>query len=100
MAAPVLIFIHGPLAGKRISLEKDEMTVGRSDSNDIVMKDPLVSRVHGIFMKRATAWLLEDLGSHNGTYVNDERLHSLHQVRHGDRVSVGASRMLFEDPRM
>ena len=100
MASPMLIFIHGPLAGKRISLEKDEMTVGRSDTNDVVLKDPLVSRVHAIFIKRAGAWLIDDLGSHNGTYVNDERLHSVHQVRHGDRISVGASKIMFEDARM
>jgi pSer/pThr/pTyr-binding forkhead associated (FHA) protein len=100
MASPMLIFIHGPLAGKRISLEKDEMTVGRSDTNDVVLKDPLVSRVHAIFISRAGAWLIDDLGSHNGTYVNDERLHSVHQVRHGDRISVGASKIMFEDARM
>jgi DNA-binding NarL/FixJ family response regulator len=42
-------------------------------------------------------FLLEDLGSHNGTYVNEERLHGVRQLRHGDRVSIGGSRILFED---
>ena len=100
MAAPILIFIHGPLAGKRVTLDKDERTAGRSDTCDIVLKDPLVSRLHSIFIRRAGAFLLEDLGSHNGTYVNDERLHAVRQLRHGDRVSLGSSRILFEDSAM
>lgn len=79
-------------------LDADEKTLGRSSANDIVLRDPLVSRLHAIFMRRGGVMLLEDLGSHNGTYVNDERLHSVRQVRHGDRIAIGASRVLFEDP--
>jgi DNA-binding NarL/FixJ family response regulator len=96
--APILIFIHGPLGGKRIALDRDEMTVGRSSGSDIVIRDTLVSRVHAIFMRRGGVLMLEDLGSHNGTYVNEERLHSVRQLRHGDRLSLGSSRVLFEDP--
>jgi len=99
MASPVLIFIHGPNAGKRTTLDDDELTVGRQSTNDLVLKDPLVSRVHAIFMRRGGATLVEDLGSVNGTYVNEERLHAVRQLHHGDRVSVGRSRIMFEDPR-
>ena len=98
MAAPVLIFIHGPLAGKRVDLTDDEHTVGRTDKNDIQLNEPLTSRVHAIFMKRGGVVLVEDLGSHNGTYVNDERLHAVRQLHHGDRVGIGKSKILFEDP--
>jgi DNA-binding CsgD family transcriptional regulator len=97
MAAPVLIFIHGPIGGRRITLDTDELTVGRSDQNDLVLEDPLVSRTHCIFMRKGGVYLLEDLGSHNGTYVNDERLHALRQIHHGDRITIGGSRILMED---
>jgi DNA-binding CsgD family transcriptional regulator len=97
MAAPILIFIHGPLAGKRVAIDRAEHTIGRSTSNDIVLRDPAVSRVHAIFVRKGGVILLEDLGSHNGTYVNEERLHQIRQLRHGDRVSIGSSRALFED---
>lgn len=100
MSAPILIFIHGPLGGKRVALDRDEVTIGRGSGTDVVMKDPLVSRVHAIFMRRGGVFVLEDLGSHNGTYVNEERLHSIRQLRHGDRISIGASRILFEDPTL
>ncbi|HVL32063.1 MAG TPA: FHA domain-containing protein [Actinomycetota bacterium] len=98
MAAPILIFIHGPLAGKRVALDQEDHTIGRGSQNQVVLKDPLVSRVHAIVIRRGGVYLLEDLGSHNGTYVNDERLHAIRHLRHGDRISLGSSRMLFEDP--
>ena len=97
MAAPTLIFIHGPAGGRRHSLDDDEVTAGRSEENGLVLDDPMVSRTHCIFMKRGGVWLLEDLGSHNGTYVNEERLHAVRQLHHGDRLAIGASRIMFED---
>lgn len=98
MSAPILIFLHGPLAGKRVALDQEEHTAGRGKQNEIVLDDRLASRVHAIFMRRGGVVLVEDLGSHNGTYVNDERLHGIRQLHHGDRVGIGRSRILFEDP--
>lgn len=100
MPNPVLIFIHGPAAGRRVTLDADEMTIGRSNRNDLVLQDPLVSRVHAIMMKRAGTVLIEDLGSHNGTYVNEERLQGLRQLHHNDRLTIGASKVLYEDPAL
>ena len=98
MVSPVLIFIHGPKAGHRINLDQEELTLGRGAKNDVVLDDSLVSRVHAILMRRGGVFLLEDLGSHNGTHLNDERLHGIRQVQHGDRIGIGKSRMMFEDP--
>jgi len=95
MAVPILIFIHGPLAGKRIDLADDEHTVGRGDKNDIIVNDPLASRVHAIFMRRGGVFLLEDLGSHNGTYVNDERILGARFLRSGDLIRVGRALLRF-----
>ena len=97
MAAPVLIFMHGPLAGKRVPIEREELTVGRSDTNDVVLDDKLVSRLHAIFMRRGDVVLVEDLGSNNGTYVQDERLHTIRQLHDGETVTIGTSRVVFED---
>lgn len=92
-----LVFTHGPVAGKRIELKRDELTLGRRNTNDIVLKDPLVSRLHAILVRRHGSVLVEDLGSHNGTYVNGERVMFLRQLQHGDLLQMGASRALFED---
>jgi DNA-binding CsgD family transcriptional regulator len=93
----MLIFIHGPIAGRRVPVDSDELTVGRSDANEVSLEDPLLSRTHCIFMRKGGVILLEDLGSHNGTYVNEERLHTMRQIHHGDRIAIGGSRILFED---
>src|SRR6266536_1760884 len=100
MASPTLNFIHGPVAGRRLELNAEELTVGRAKQNDLTLEDPLVSRLHAIFMRRGDVVLLEDLGSHNGTYVNNERVHQIRQLHHGDTIVFGSSRAMFEDPSM
>jgi pSer/pThr/pTyr-binding forkhead associated (FHA) protein len=100
MAAPTLIFIHGPIAGRRVELNAEEMTIGRSPQNDLVLEDRLVSRLHAILMRRGDVVLIEDLGSHNGTYVNNERLHQIRQLHHGDTITIGTSRAMYEDPSL
>jgi DNA-binding NarL/FixJ family response regulator len=100
MAAPILVFIHGPMAGKRLEVATEEFTIGRSDSSDVVLHDKLVSRLHAILMRRGDVVLIEDLGSNNGTYVNEERLHTIRQLQHGDTIALGTSRILFEDPSL
>lgn len=92
-----LIFTHGPLAGKRVELRRDELTMGRRTTNDVTLNDPMVSRLHAILVKRYGSVLLEDLGSHNGTYVNGERVMFLRRLEHGDLIQIGASRALYED---
>jgi len=81
-----------------VSLGGDEYTIGRRPKNEIALDDPLVSRVHTIIIRRGDVMLMEDLGSNNGTYVNDERLHGIRQLHHGDRITIGSSKILFEDP--
>jgi pSer/pThr/pTyr-binding forkhead associated (FHA) protein len=100
MPAPTLIFIHGPVGGRRVEIDSEELTVGRASQNDLQLDDPLVSRLHAIFMRRGDVVLLEDLGSHNGTYVNNERLHQVRQLHHGDQVVLGSSRAMYEDPSL
>lgn len=92
-----LVFTHGPLAGKRVPLRRDEVTVGRRPTNDIVLNDAMVSRLHSILVRRSGSIVVEDLGSHNGTYVNGERALFPRQLQHGDLLQIGASRALFED---
>jgi pSer/pThr/pTyr-binding forkhead associated (FHA) protein len=99
VASPVLIFLHGPRAGHRITLDGDEFTIGRRKTNEVVLDDSLVSRVHAILIRRGGLFILEDLGSHNGSYVNAERIHGVRQLHHGDKIGIGSSRIQYEDPR-
>jgi EmrB/QacA subfamily drug resistance transporter len=88
-ASPALVFKEGPLAGQRFDVAA-ELTVGR-EAADITLPDPEVSRRHALV--RAVDGTLEigDLGSINGTYVNDERISEPRRLAPGDLVKIGGS---------
>jgi Nif-specific regulatory protein len=69
--------------------------LGRAATNRIVLKDDLCSREHAEVRFADNAWRIRDLGSLNGTRVNDERLDSEQMLEPGDEVSLGRSRLLF-----
>jgi pSer/pThr/pTyr-binding forkhead associated (FHA) protein len=68
----------------------DEMTVGRAGGCTLVLADDsYVSQVHARMFQRDTKTFVEDLGSKNGTFVNDERVNVPTRVRKGDRIRFG-----------
>lgn len=99
-SAPVrLIVTHGPNLGHEYILRGDEASIGRSDSNSIVLPSPEISRRHARLWQEGESTFLEDLGSTNGTYVNNRRLHDPVALFDGDEVQIGDSfRLLFTSP--
>ena len=77
-------------------IEKDTLKVGRAKDNDVLLKDQTVSRKHAELNKTTAGYLLKDLGSHNGTFVNGTRISQL-LVRHHDRIKIGSSIITFLD---
>lgn len=75
-APSLLIIIDGPLAGTSVPLTGDVITLGRAASNTVVLDDEFVSSHHArVYRDPATnRWAIEDLGSTNGTVVNQRRL--------------------------
>lgn len=70
----------------------DEVTVGRSPGCAVAIEDDsFVSSVHARVFKRNGELWLEDLGSTNGTWLNDERVDGLSRLQRGDRVKVGST---------
>src|SRR5689334_18977416 len=72
-----LVLIHrreGLPLTKRIDLSQSVMRIGRDTVNDIVLEDTEVSRRHARLEARGTSWVLMDVGSTNGTFVNDREL--------------------------
>jgi predicted component of type VI protein secretion system len=76
-------------------LKGSRVAIGRSDSNQIVLDDPKVSRLHAAVERYPSGWSIRDLGSANGTIVNGGRLTAEHRLFNGDEVLVGAVRMIF-----
>lgn len=91
MAAPryQLVMNLGPTPGKVFPLEKGEIFVGRDLTNDIVINDAEVSRRHARLISQAGGYVLEDLGSTNGTFVNGQRLVGPYILRSGETVTLG-----------
>jgi hypothetical protein len=84
-----LIMRTGPTPGRVFELNKDELYIGRDVNNDIVVNDSEVSRKHARLILQAAGYMLEDLGSTNGTFVNGQRLMGPHILRPGEVVMFG-----------
>jgi hypothetical protein len=70
-------------------LEGDRVTIGRGPGNDWQIEAQLVSRNHAIIQRSGSGWLLIDMGSNNGTYVNEARVER-HRLAVGDELRLGA----------
>jgi pSer/pThr/pTyr-binding forkhead associated (FHA) protein len=90
----LLVVQRGPNAGSRFLLDKDLTTVGRHPDSDIFLDDVTVSRRHAEFSREGDGFVVRDVGSLNGTYLNRERIEST-AVENGDEVQVGKFRLLF-----
>ena len=89
----VLLYPPGPEMGKRFPLGKNEIVLGRS-RGDILIDLDSVSRRHARIFRVERQWSLEDLGSTNGTYINDLPVKST-RLTNGDIVRVGSSIFKF-----
>jgi len=72
-------------------------TMGRHPTNSIQLLDKIVSKEHCIIERRGAQFVLRDLGSLNGTYVNGERVNGERPLRHGDEIALGSTRAKIED---
>jgi predicted component of type VI protein secretion system len=84
-----LVMRSGPTPGKVYELSKDSVTIGREASADIVIPDPEISRSHARLTSKQGTYMLEDLGSTNGTFVNKQRVTGQRLLNSGDEVTLG-----------
>ena len=90
-----LLVLSGPLASARFALEGDPVTVGRAEQSTIFLDDFTVSRRHAeITPAPGGTYLIRDLGSLNGTYVNRERVEES-VLADCDQVQIGRFPLLF-----
>jgi pSer/pThr/pTyr-binding forkhead associated (FHA) protein len=83
-----IVVEKGPRSGMTFMLREGNTTVGRHPESDVFLNDVTVSRHHCRFVSNGNTLTVEDSGSTNGTYVNDERVDSA-ELAAGDEVLVG-----------
>ena len=84
--------------GRQHPLKKVNTIIGRAVENDIVITSKRVSREHTQIRRESWRIFVEDMGSTNGTYLNNERIHEPRQLQDGDQIQVGDVLFTFYDP--
>lgn len=96
--APRLVVERAPGHSPGMIYDIDDGAVlGRGEAAEIRLDDPFASARHARVSRQAGAVVLEDLGSTNGTYLNEELLHGPAPLHHGDRVRIGDSEFSYEE---
>ncbi|HEY8371692.1 MAG TPA: FHA domain-containing protein [Pseudonocardiaceae bacterium] len=90
----LLVVKRGPNAGSRFLLDRDTTSAGRHPDSDIFLDDVTVSRRHAEFRREGGEFVVVDVGSLNGTYVNREPVDTA-VLANGDEVQIGKFRLVF-----
>lgn len=97
---PYLVLQNGENAGAEFPLDRGVLTVGRHESNNIVLGDRQASRHHARLYIRDGALSLSDLGSAHGTRVNGQPVHGALLLRAGDLIQIGTSLLKVQMPQV
>jgi len=79
----------GPLSGTRITLGEQAILIGRADDSTLVLTDDFASSRHARLTNRNGQWYVEDLGSTNGTYLDQQRVQGPLLVSPGQPIRIG-----------
>jgi hypothetical protein len=84
----MLLMVEGPSQGKRFYMEQPMLLVGRDALCDVNVSDRQVSRRHASISLEGERYILRDLGSKNGTFVNGQELSGPHVLQDGDEIQI------------
>jgi pSer/pThr/pTyr-binding forkhead associated (FHA) protein len=91
-ALPPRIVVKGPEDGVTQPFVENSITFGRQLESQVVLDAENISRSHARVFRQREHYFIEDLGSSNGTFLNDQRIKSA-RLREGDRIKIGAFRL-------
>jgi sigma-B regulation protein RsbU (phosphoserine phosphatase) len=94
---PDLIVKYPDRAADTFPLGRLRITIGRSARNDVCIPDPFASRVHAEVRREGDVYILQDLGSANGTLFNGARVEAQMPLAPGDRIQIGETEIEFRD---
>lgn len=92
-----LVALNTVFAGTVLPFDQDEMVIGRTEDNDLVIQHKSVSRNHARIVREGDRWRMQDLGSANGILVNNEEVGSA-LLSSGDVIELGRVRLRFVEP--
>ncbi len=95
-----ILLIYGELdSGREVKFDKNRITIGRRQENDVMLSDMFVSRTHATITKSGDDYVLEDNHSTYGTFVNGKKV-TRRALRYGDEIRVGNTIVAFIDEKM
>ena len=95
MRTGCLEILSGPFQGQKHTF-RSQLTIGRKSDNTVRLIDAKVSRNHAKILATAEGFIIEDLKSSNGTYVNGENIEN-HLLRPGDTITIGFTEFCFSE---
>jgi len=96
--APQLVVERAPGHAPGLAYDVgDGAILGRGDAAEIRLEDPFASSRHARLIRQGSIVVIEDLGSTNGTYLNEELLQGPQPLHPGDRIRIGDSEFTYED---
>ncbi|MDX1377506.1 MAG: FHA domain-containing protein [Anaerolineales bacterium] len=96
----IILDSQNPTVSNEYELTKSEIVIGREDASDLTISSQGVSRKHAKLTREGDGYVIEDLGSSNGTYVNSQKVTSRRPLRGGDQIRLGkAVTLVYEVPR-
>jgi len=84
----VVVTEGGNLKGKTFTLD-GELLLGRAERCNVVLDDAYSSQIHARIFSRGESWVVEDMGSTNGTYLNRQKVTAPTELTRGDRIKIG-----------
>lgn len=93
---PALVVTEGPLQGTVIPLEGAQITIGRAPDSTLVINDDYASSRHARLYPSEGAWVIEDLGSTNGTWIDRTRITSPTVLAPGAPLRIGRTTLVLE----
>jgi pSer/pThr/pTyr-binding forkhead associated (FHA) protein len=94
-----MVVVHrGANKGSRYLISEERTSIGRSPESEIFLDDVTVSRSHAVIQRNGSAFALNDLGSLNGTYINNQSLKTS-PLTSGDEIQIGKFHLIFMSAR-
>ncbi|MCF0092146.1 MULTISPECIES: FHA domain-containing protein [unclassified Micromonospora] len=95
---PLLTVAGGPMRGASFRLRAEPQVIGRAPTGHVVINDPHLSRRHAEVWLAPEGASLRDLGSTNGTWLNDRRITEVERLADGDVIRLGRTELRLFDP--